>query len=184
MTAHLRTLTPQPLTPAKLARQRVEKGRIAVLDLVKIVTGLPSVQAQTQCLAECRRVYPEIDEYIVDHEFRSQDNAVQAIDTLGGCLLLRALHLYNKTHLKESCMTLVGQLQFCDDDEAEDESGVPGQQPKEPRDPQNAELRAATLKLLCEEAKAAATLVRFKPWTAELVENAVARLAAHIERQA
>jgi hypothetical protein len=119
MTELLRTLNPLPLTQSALSQQKIENCRISVLALIKLVTKATGVQELKKYLAACQNLFPCIEEHIVDHTFRPYKTSSRAIDALGACLVLRALHHFDETGLKDSCLAVFKEVRGDTPEDAE-----------------------------------------------------------------
>jgi hypothetical protein len=96
-------LNPRPLTAASLRGHRVEDGHIGTFALIELVSGVADLRAQKKILALCCKAFPDIEDHVVGR-------SSELIDSYGGCLLLRALHWRDETHLRESCHALVAKV--------------------------------------------------------------------------
>jgi hypothetical protein len=119
MTEVLRSLNPQGLTASALSQQKVENCRLGVLALVKLVTKATGAQEQKKYLAACLKTFPCIEEHIVDHTFRNHKMSSRAIDAFGACLVLRGLHQFDETGLKDSCLAVLQKVRGDTAEEAE-----------------------------------------------------------------
>jgi hypothetical protein len=106
----LRALVLQPITADSFRKQKVEEGLIGVLALINLVTEITGAQQQKKLLALCVKAFPDIEGHVVDHTFRGRKIACKAVNSHGACLILRGLHQFDETHLRESCLALVLKL--------------------------------------------------------------------------
>jgi hypothetical protein len=185
----LRTLNPQPITSASFRHQKVENCRISVLALIKLVTKVTGVQQQKKYLALGVNAFPEIEEHLVDHTFRTHKSPLDAIDSFGACLLLRGLHQFDETHLRASCLAVVEKLDGPEHVEETVERAFEVQ-PEEDIEVQRAQRRyaleheAAVSKALREQAESANTLARLVPndENRRRADEAAEALRAHLAR--
>jgi hypothetical protein len=185
-------LNPRPLTAASLRGHRVEDGHIGTFALIELVTGVADLRAQKKILALCCKAFPEIEDHVVGR-------SSELISSYGGCLLLRALHWRDETHLRESCHALVAKvdgpqydatvgLAFEVEPEEEPEEEEPDEEPeKEDSEAQCVSCREAETRRLTAEIECVAALIRAQqlvgapsPAALQVLDELGGRLRRHL----